>query len=166
MDEQRPARDVLLEDLSAKSAEYARKATQLSNLLVQAEDFLQAMPGKREVATDRIDSFQLRFEKTNKGWRLVISKSSPDGIGPGVFVTESGLILKAEAATRLPELYKSIVVQFDSALALVDQGLEALRELPFLDADNACDELQPSLFSEADPEPERTGGFPDDEIPF
>jgi hypothetical protein len=132
--QQSSARHEILETLQASSREYARKATQLSNLLVDAEQFVREMPGKIEVHTEvERGEACLSFEKSKNDWALILRLEGYDE--RPVRVSQANIQQKAEAAKQLPALYGLLLHHFSSMQIQVDRGLDALKELPFLDFD-------------------------------
>lgn len=127
--------------LEARSTEYADKATQLSNLLGLAEDFLRKMPGKFELsAHDDYGKLVLRRTGSND-WRLQYLDTSephlPDEEPEYVNVTEARVEIKAHAAILLPKLIEKLLSGHDERLALVNKALSQLKTIPFLDLEGA-----------------------------
>jgi len=127
----------VLKELQEQSRLYARKATLLSNLLEQAEHFLSEMPGKVAINTQSdYENYELSFLKTARSWRLML-EFREDGELKSVPVTQASILQKAEAAKRLPELYRLLQVRLTDGQAEIDRGLQSLQELPFLDLEDA-----------------------------
>lgn len=61
-------KDELLADLHVKSSEFAEKATKLSNLLLEAEEFLNRLPGKIHVTVVDDGGNSLQFDRAQDGW--------------------------------------------------------------------------------------------------
>lgn len=172
-----PAKERILMDLREKSTEYALKATQLSNLLQQAEEFLREMPGKVEVATP-IDQLghSLALERRGKEWSLVLLRWHDDEINESNIVTRSSIAVKANAARLLPSLYLILVDHVEAAHEDVAIALASLGDLPFLDFERAKQGVGFESFEEFEEREalekqegtfgSMNGGFPDDEIPF
>jgi hypothetical protein len=162
------------DQLKQEAALFARKATQLSNLLHQSETFLESLPGKMEVVTQEdSEDYQLQFVKQRGGWLLLLAYNDGDGDWQDVPVTYGNLSQKIEAAKRLPELYKRLLDEISSSRTEIESSLKGLKELPFLDFE-AADEEAPNVEEGSDPtqgtyddySATPQGGFPDDEIPF
>jgi hypothetical protein len=121
----------MLKTLEDQSAEYAQKASRLSDLLELAECFLQEMPGK--VAAEFGDrthlSGKIMFIRCQDEWRLVFESQE---LQEDEFVCESTVQVKARAAILLPELMRLIFDTRSSRLQMVEQALEGLEKLPFL----------------------------------
>lgn len=123
----------VLEELEEQSRLYSQKATLLSNLLEQAEQFLREMPGKVAIQTGLPHrDFDLAFIKMGGDWRLVFVEY--EGETPKLVpVVQATILQKAEAAKLLPELYGLLVDKLTEGQAEIDRGLESLKDLPFLD---------------------------------
>ena len=106
---------------------FAHKATQLSNRLAYAVDFLNSLEGKIDVrVTDGYAA--LSFERQPGGeWFLLYS--TPDACYE---LTQASILLKAKAAKLLPKLFDKLMQESELRLAAVEEALEALNEIPFL----------------------------------
>jgi len=144
----------IIDGLREQSRSYAEKATRLSNLLEQAENFFCEMPGKTEVRTSSPDDeYVLSFCKTHQGWRLFL-ESRDDSQNETAIVTQANIRKKAEAAKRLPELYKQLQSHIADLHAVMDRGLESIKGLPFLDfelAEKNKSEFRDQFVEEEDP---------------
>jgi hypothetical protein len=127
----------LLQELQSQSILYSQKATLLSKLLEQAEQFLRQMPGKIAIRTESSNSsYDLGFAKEGGIWRLELWRFEDDGMNSKIIpVTQANILQKATAATLLPELYERLKSTFTQGQAEIDRGLESLKDLPFLDFD-------------------------------
>ncbi|QDT76014.1 hypothetical protein [Lacipirellula limnantheis] len=169
----RPMGEAALIALREQSQRFSEKATLLSDLLIQAEDFLAAMPGKIEVSTDaQHDEYQLSLDRVGKLWKLHIRHWGGEDKSL-VEVVRAPISLKAEAAKRLPELFDRLVEHIYSKNERVDEALKSLATLSFLDFtvagkdrrfETPAEEKERKSLDGFDPSTE--GGFPDDEIPF
>ncbi len=119
----------MLRELERKANEYASKATQLSTMLEQAEQFLQEMPGKIKIEVSEDNSpYTLEFFRhQTDGWRLWYGVDQE-----GSFVTDASVTEKAAAAKLLPELVNQLVSLQTQRLSQVEDALEALNTIPFL----------------------------------
>lgn len=125
--------DKLLAELNLRAAKYAEKATQVSNLLQRAEYVFQEMPGKLQVLVgDADDDGELSFQREEGKWRLTFVTREEGGLSHYV-VTESPVEIKARAAKLLPELFNTLLDLQKERQDLLDNALEALKEIPFLD---------------------------------
>lgn len=123
----------VLDELNKQSQVYSEKATLLSNLLEQAEQFFREMPGKVAIQTYREHCDQeLGFVKMGGEWRLVLIEFE-EGKPKLVPVTQSTILQKALAATLLPDLYQQLIEKLCEGQSEIDRGLQQLKELPFLD---------------------------------
>ena len=116
----------MLRALGERAKEYAAKSTKLSNMLEEAETFLQKMPSKLEAKVG-----DLSFVRSQDGWRLWFG---PDEYGD--WVTESPVSVKAKAAILLPALVNQILGDMSERLDEVDAGLIALNSLPFVSSED------------------------------
>ena len=91
----------IYDQLQRESDAYAKKSTQLSNLLLEAEHFLQELSGKIAVEVN-IGHGNLGFFKHGGVWRLYYD------IQP---VTEADVKVKANAARTLPKLFEQLVTE-------------------------------------------------------
>jgi len=146
----------ILHELTEQSGSYAQKATLLSGLLLQAEAFLNEMPGKVVISTETSqDGISLSFVKRANGWCLILGYIY-DGELKEVRATQAGIRMKAEAAKLLPELYRLLLLDLNEVQSEIDRGLESLKTLPFLDCEEAGQGEDCSAVEEVEP----------DDIPF
>jgi hypothetical protein len=147
----------VLEQLKEQSRLYSQKATLLSNMLEQAEQFLRQMPGKVPVQTQTDHSeCELAFAKTGGDWRLVLIEFVNGSEAKGNTVTQGTILQKAEAARLLPELYQLLISKLTDGQEAIESGLRSLKELPFLDF-SAYESLVPDSVNKKESS---------DEIPF
>ena len=132
--------DNFIRKMKMQSEEFAKKSTQLSKMLEQAEHFLQHMPGKFRVFVGKAPD-SLSFERRHNDWKLFYGHE-PELINEGEYllhplhaVTSASVTTKAKAAILLPELFETIVTTSASQLSSVDKGLKALQTIPFLKGD-------------------------------
>ncbi len=118
----------LLRELEEKARLYAQKSTKMSNQLEEAEQFLQAMPGKMLIAVVGNRHWdKLEFCRKSDEWRLFYGTEAE-----GAWVTEASVDIKAKAARLLPELVIKLLKTQTENLTAVEKGLEALSAIPFL----------------------------------
>jgi len=122
----------VLREMENNAELYAKKATELSDMLERAEAFLREMPGKVDiivVGDGGPDWDKLEFTRNQSdGWRLWYG---PDD-EKGAWVTEASVEIKASAAKLLPLLVQRLMDTQTSKLSEVECGLEALSQVPFL----------------------------------
>lgn len=175
MAKKRPASKPMLETLRERSALFSERATLLSNLLIQAEEFFNEMPGKIEVETEirEDDDVRLSLARVGKGWKLLLEHwEGTDSTSYEVIKAPIGI--KAEAAKRLPELFRALMNHIGRQQDTVDDALQALTELPFLDFSIARESDSGRGGSDFDAydvvldanSNSNAEGIPDDEIPF
>jgi hypothetical protein len=126
--------DEILDAVKKEGALYAKKATQLSDMLERAEWALQELPAKipvRMFESEIEESPWLAFERFGGDWRLVFHESELELYD----VTSSNVNIKARAGTLLPDLYDLLINRIRENLSLVDGALEELENVPFLTGD-------------------------------
>ena len=121
-----------LRELSELSSEYAEKATRISDLVEEAEQFLCSMPGKVEARVEDGD-YVLRFDRShNKKWGLKLDVPDEHGDPYTLVVTESAIDVKATAVGMFPTLFDELLDTMRSRLKIVKAGLESESELEAL----------------------------------
>lgn len=110
----------MLRELELRAKEFGDKSTKLSNMLEEAEAFLQRMPAKVQV---NVEQLSFRRSPHVQEWKLWYESE---------VVTESSVAIKARAARLLPPLVKELFSSLSNRLVEVDAGLEALSRVPFL----------------------------------
>ena len=120
----------LLRELKKKNEVYAQKSTQLSELLDEAERFLNGLSAKMSISVAESDWDRLVFMRSAVGWKLWYGSGDE-----GSWVTEGSVSVKAAAAQLLPELFDRLVSTQDEKLGEVEIALKALSSLPYLKAD-------------------------------
>lgn len=119
--------ETMLRELNRKAKEYGEKATLLSNLLEEAEAFLNELPSKMHVSVGEGDN-QLTFVRwESSDWRLWYGDDQE-----GSLVTDAPVELKAKAARMLPQLVDVLFASVSERLSVVNEGLDALKQVPFL----------------------------------
>lgn len=125
----------LLSDVNRKAEQYASKASQLSDLLEEAETFLQEMPGKIQTEAQG-ECGALAFRKGPAAWRLYwregcdyFDESSGED---WVLVTDASVVVKSLAAQVLPMLVERIFTTQEERLEEVEKALQCLATVPFL----------------------------------
>jgi len=122
-----------LEDTSSK---YAEKTTRLSRLLTRLESLLVNLPGKIEASVTNDGDGVLRFCRGVDGWALEFNDVNDEGHSVHFVVTDAPVYVKVKAARLLPGLIETITTQQTRQLESVEQGLEAIEAIPWLDADS------------------------------
>ena len=120
--------DAFLRELQCKSDAFAAKATRLSKVIENIDDFLQQLPGKVEVSVPGEKHSILEFSKHSHGWVLWYGNERD-----GYNLTAAPVEIKAEAAKFLPKLIEVLVAKINDRLSTVDAGLKSLEGIPYLD---------------------------------
>ena len=128
----------ILRDMKKIGSEFGRKATALSNVLRVIESTLKEMDGKVEAEEHIDESRVLVFARWGNGWALRVRNSSD--AQNTLVLNDIDIETKALVGKALPGLVKQIVEIAGSRLASVNEALEALEEIPWLDIEAASRE--------------------------
>ena len=134
----------MLRTLRASGTEFSRKATALAELLKEVESVLIDMDGKVDCFVDLDTSsvcLQLQFHRGSRGWGLFVFENYIDRDGAPQSQTtplrDASFQNKAKAAKGLPSLIQSILNVHSQHLAEMNEGLESLKSISWLDVDGA-----------------------------
>lgn len=119
----------VLREMKHESVLYARKTTELSDLLDEVEFFLQELPGKAGVEvldTGQAGARRLAFNRYQNKWRLLYVDTTT---GQWVPVTQASVPIKAKALAILPRLLDEIRRVQSDVVENVERGLQGLSQI-------------------------------------
>ena len=129
-------REEFVRALEETSSMYAEKTTRLSRLISRLELILVKLPGKTEADVVDENGGILRFSRLRDGWGLQFIEHHGGGNTEQFLVNDAPVRVKVIAACLLPKLIESITTHQATQLESVKTGLEAIENIPWLDADS------------------------------